>query len=995
MKIRILIFLCILSVCLSMTAQTPFISDKSLGSATDYTIENWNSENGLSQNSIVCLYQTHDGFLWMSTTTSLTRFDGKVLTTFNASSTKGLTGTCFPTMYEDRKGVLWLISLEGKLIRYEQGVFETMKLSQGEGPVFKAVCENEEGNLLAGTTDNKVYLFSKGRPRLLTILPPAAGGIYRMLFADEVLYIGAKRGLFTYRNHLLLPNQMVKDSSVLLLKYFPGEGVWAYDDYNLYRLRNGICERIKLPPSLEKETNFRDFCLDAEKRLWICCKKGVALVDGNSCKFYGSSEGLSSELTTVICRDKEENLWVGTSDAGLNKMKPKTFRNYSKKDGLAADPTGCLLLLKNNSLLISNYCDGLNKIDQEKIGPFMKEHLGCIWALMEDSEGDLWVGTYSEGLSRYHSGKWIRYTMEDGLPSNAIFGLYQDQEGTLWIGTDNGVCIRKNDRFSPFQKGKIKGTVCHIMQDSQKRYWFCSSQGLGLLENGLFRILTTSSGLSSNVVRSIYEDRDGVYWIATYGGGLNRIKNGKIVALNKLTGLIDDYTSCILEDQKGYLWISSNRGIYRVKRTELNSYADGHSSFFSRSYFGLEEGLKNSECNGGFQPSGVKTPEGKIWFPTIVGVVMADTKNIPETSYLPEVYIEKITADDQTPEWKDSICQIGRDTRKTEFHFTAPFFGGDHNLFFQYRLEGRDKNWSNPTEARQAEYFDLQPGDYAFHIRIYGQPGSAEKSILLTVPYPFWRTWTFYTLICLLTAAAVFGYTSHHTNTIKIRETEKTLINKNYAALELKALQGQMNPHFTFNCLNTIKYFIASDDKVSANKYLGKFSRLIRMFLQHSSSNFITLDAETEMLTLYIELEQLRLDHDFDFTLFVDPALDPSKVEIPGMLMQPFVENAIHHGLRNSEGKRSLKLNFRKELRNLILEVEDNGVGRKKAAELKSNSILNHISMGIRNTEERISTINYIKSTNISLQVTDLTNESGDASGTLITVSIPFTEKTA
>ncbi|HXC06801.1 MAG TPA: two-component regulator propeller domain-containing protein, partial [Bacteroidia bacterium] len=557
-RYRILYF-CLLVF--SAHAQTPFISDKSLVASNDFTIENWNSENGLPQNSVISMLQTRDGFLWLSTTNGLLRFDGKTFRNFNTSNTPGLQGTSFPVLFESRQGILWVINLSGKLFHYEEGEFQEVVFKGQEQAGFKSLCENKTGNLIACIGSNQVYEYAGGVFKPLLTLPVKTGNISQICCDGDELYLSTERRLYQYKNKLLSSIAGICDSVPTRMKQFEGQGIWVYNNNHFFRVKNGTCTPVPLPAALAGPIKLMDYYPDSGNRLWITCNKGLVCAGPQSYRFYGVNEGLSSELTSVICLDREGNIWAGTSEAGLNKMKHKTFFTYSRKDGLFADPTGALLLLKNKSLLVSNYCEGLNKIDQEGIRPFMKEHMGCIWALMKDKDSALWLGVYGDGVFRYHQEKWTHYTAaKDSLSGNIVFSLFQDSQGTVWIGTNNGICTWTNGHITPVLKTRITSPVTHILEDHLHRIWYGSSDGLGMISANNLTVYTTASGLSHNKVRYVYEDQEGIFWIATYGGGINRLKDGKLFSFHTLPGMIDEYTSAIQEDDSGNLWISSNRG---------------------------------------------------------------------------------------------------------------------------------------------------------------------------------------------------------------------------------------------------------------------------------------------------------------------------------------------------------------------------------------------------------------------------------------------------
>jgi LytS/YehU family sensor histidine kinase len=268
-----------------------------------------------------------------------------------------------------------------------------------------------------------------------------------------------------------------------------------------------------------------------------------------------------------------------------------------------------------------------------------------------------------------------------------------------------------------------------------------------------------------------------------------------------------------------------------------------------------------------------------------------------------------------------------------------------------------------------------------------------QTAVSFRVPFPFYKTTFFYGVMILPLIILVSGIGYFRIRYIKKKEHEKTKINKQYAALELKALQAQMNPHFLFNCLNTIKYFITTGDNDSAGKYLNKFSKLMRMFLEHSKSNTVTLNDEIELLNLYIELERMRFENGFNYTLSIEPELDTHSIVIPGMLFQPFVENAINHGLRNLNRIGHLNISFFQNRNTITGVVEDDGIGREKAAQIKEETGVEHASRGLQITGERVNVINYIRNMNIVIMTEDLKDEYGGAKGTKVTVNIPFAKK--
>lgn len=975
-----------------MTAQAPFISEKSLEVNTNYVVETFNSENGLPQNTIMKIFQTQDDFLWIATFNGLLRYDGIVLRLFNTLNTTGLPNNSIKNFVEDRNGVLWMATINGKLIKYYKGVFETINISDEE--IVKDMCANENGDLVVGTENNKIFKLIDGNFSPFVKLPVDSIKLTKIKFnlLDSSLHIGTTSGLYRYKNKQLVLIPQIKEK-IFQIKSSSDNNLWISTNSAIYRIKDGIYTEYQLPEKLKEQGLFTDFLVENNENIWVATKSGLThLIDG-TVSFYNTTSGLSSNNLSIVYEDREQNLWVGTSDAGVNKMTLKTFTSYSAKDGLLSDAVGAIIKTKDNSILITNFCQGITQYKDIKYSRFNKPEVGCVWSLLQDNENNSWIGTYGNWLYRYKNGNYEHFPVNENAANNIVLSLFQDTEGVIWIGTDAGLYTFKNGTFNSFGDNNMIGTVKYITQDQRGSIWFCSKNGLGVIENGKVKMYTTKNGLSHNDIRYAYEDKEGSIWIATYGGGINRFKDNKFFAFNQSKNFMDDFTSCILEDDDDNFWVSTDHGIYSIKRNDLNKYADGESLFLNTIHYGKEDGLKNSECTGGFQPAGLKDSDGRLWFPTLAGVAIVDTRKISKVNYAPELTLERILVDENKLIYTDSLFEISRNIKKIEFQYTAPVFTKSKNILFQYKLDGKDQDWGYPTKARFASYLGLPPGKYVFRVRLYGSVNTAinkEKSFAFKIPFPFWKTLPFYIIISVVMIGGFFTLIYYRIENIRKREAAKTKINKNYATLELKALQGQMNPHFIFNCLNSIKLFIATDDKVAANKYLGKFSKLIRLSLEHSSSPYMQLTDAINLVTLYVELEQLRVDHNFVFNLTIDPTLDIENIEIPNMLLQPYVENAIHHGLwpKGKDGILNLKLILKGD--NLIIEIEDNGIGRSRSFEMKNYLSEKRKSMGMSNTEERMKIINYIKNTNITVSYVDKNNSFKVSEGTLVYISIPL-----
>jgi hypothetical protein len=319
-------------------------------------------------------------------------------------------------------------------------------------------------------------------------------------------------------------------------------------------------------------------------------------------------------------------------------------------------------------------------------------------------------------------------------------------------------------------------------------------------------------------------------------------------------------------------------------------------------------------------------------------------------------------------------------------HVAAINFTDAQNNRFCYRLDN-SASWVTLGKQNVINFNNLSPGKYTLQVKVFSATGhwlEMVKEISILVKPPFWQTVWFYVSVLLLAAFLIFMIVR-----LRVRRIRHTAdLNNQIAVTELKALHAQMNPHFIFNSLNSIRELILQNENDKASHYLARFARLIRMNLDHSRQHFITLDQNIQYLHRYLEIEKLRFDN-FIYTITSDKALDITSIEIPPMLLQPLVENAIWHGLKPKTGNKKIDIRFLKEQEQLICEIEDNGIGIGRSSVQKETGT--HHSVGIENIKDRISLLNSKYDINCMLQITDV-GENGDAaSGTLARLTLSLT----
>ena len=374
-----------------------------------------------------------------------------------------------------------------------------------------------------------------------------------------------------------------------------------------------------------------------------------------------------------------------------------------------------------------------------------------------------------------------------------------------------------------------------------------------------------------------------------------------------------------------------------------------------------------------------------LWLATGEGLTHIEDGEMEKMPPLP-VYITKVFSADSVYPLTANNVQLTHMQKQVQFEFSSPGFINEKQIMYSYRLvENAAAAWSAPANQHIVSYASLQPGSYHFEVRTLGWNGEWGKPATydFMISPPFWQTWWFRSLLIILIAFFVYGLLKRRIKTIRHEAEMKQKI----AETEMMALRAQMNPHFIFNCLNSIDNLIQMDEKEKATLYLSKFAKLIRSILENASNNTVPCWRDMETLQLYLELEALRFDHKFSYQVIIDPMILSGDYKVPPLVIQPFVENAIHHGLLNKiEGDKKLLVKVFVTANHIHYLIEDNGIGRKLAATYKQQNKLAYASMGMQITEERINIFN--QRNNGSVKISDICDEKNRPLGTKVEVSL-------
>ncbi len=1020
------------------------------------TTENVIRVKGLSQNSIYCMLKDSKGFMWIGTWDGLNKYDGYDFTVFNKENGLSNT-TINALMQDDEDNIwigtdYGLNSMNresGEIIQYYHDDTLSNSLSSN---TITSLLQDKEGIIWIGTSyglnifDRHLNIFKS-----FNFFNPNADPLLSNYISDVIqddkglIWIATKYGIHCYDQ---------TDES--FIQYDLGVNDHSFYSYNLHYVNDlvidpegNVCLATRegvliLDPVSGNLGTLKDsprdpgrpraklvnvLHIDDKRQLWVGTSQGLEIYGSDytflrSVKAGISTLSISNNDIKCIYQDPSSAIWIGTYK-GLNKVdqSPSRFTHYQNVPGnpnSLSDNIVYAILEDRQGIAWIGTFGGINLFDRsnEKFSlithdPDNPASLAGnkIRTLIMDKEGYIWAGLESEGVDRIdpvtHKIRHYVHIPDDtnSITENSIISMLCDSKGRIWIGTGKGLNILdpytgKIKRIDKDLKSGIKlvdNLVWSMYEDRKGYFWIGTSEALHRISPDLKQIsLITNqpenpNSLSTNRVFSIYEDEEGIFWIGTAGGGLNRYDSSldEFKVYTDKNGLPNNFVYATVEDANNNLWLTTNWGI-----SKFNKQSDVFVNYDPR------DGVQGNEFNiGAF----FKNEKGEIYFGGMTGFNVFHPDEITLNRIPPRIVITKVDVFNEPLRSDLDDGEVIRLTHSDNFfavEFSALDFNNPSKNLFRYRLENYDEDWilANAMQ-RRAEYRKVEPGTYRFRVIGSNNDGvwnTQGTSVTIIISPPWWKSWlfriSFITLAILLVWGGVYLRIS---NIQKKHGLEKKMLNieKQIFELEQKALRLQMNPHFIFNSLNAIQNFVLSNDTDKAVNYLAKFSHLMRMILANSSASHIPLKDELKALTYYMDLERLRFDNKFAYEIHVDPAIDEEFTEIPPMLFQPYVENAIIHGLVNSpkQGLLTINLGLRE---NGIMKcvIEDNGIGREKAAELRARSGIKRQPRGMIITQERLQILNKQSSDNSIVRITDLKDAGGEPTGTRIELDIHYKE---
>ncbi len=725
-----------------------------------YNLRSWTHQNGLPANGVNAIAQTKDGYLWLGTPVGLVRFDGVEFKPLNmgqlrSSIVTGLSGS--------KRGGLWF-SLESGAFGFCDGteVFPRGKTEWGGVALtVHGVLESKKEELwIAG--QNLAGKLTKDLNYEPILNTPGGKDFYDVdsVYEDSQgrVWLGTTgRGLFYSKNGVLtnFSDPLVEKLTIRALVEDKGGNLWIGTEKGLLCYDTNFQRRKDVPfPWYET----RALLADRQGAVWAGTSGGglVRFLPGGASAQLQKANGLTDDVITALAEDREGNIWIGTRN-GLNQLTDVKIPTLSKTEGLTADVNISVCASRKGGLWIATsegvtYFDGWPHPSSANAGL----RNGYIKRVFESRSGELYLINGSMDIEVLSGGKVVARYPNQSWPT----AFTEDDRGVIAaVGGDLYRVSTNSFEPYPFTGQKpLKCWIYNLAMGADGSLWSVSAEGICRVKNGTTEVLTGPDPLGGAKATWLCEDSDGIAW-AGLESGIARIKNGKVRTITRDNGLFDNLIYAIVPDDHGALWVSSGRGFFRVSRRNLNDFADGKIDHVQCiAYDGLEA-VKTFERNQQ-EVSGCKTLDGKIWFPTALGVVMINPTNVPINRIAPAVYVHKVNVNGKEMDVNADQVVARPGSGDLEFYYTALSYVAPQKIRFRYKLEGYDKDWVEAGDRRLAFYTNLKPGKYAFHVVAANADGvwnNSGDSVEIELQPHYYQTVWFYSICGVLSCAGLVG----------------------------------------------------------------------------------------------------------------------------------------------------------------------------------------------------------------------------------------------
>ncbi len=935
--------------------------------------------------------------MWFATANGVSRFDGYRFENFDLQS--GLVDNDVFEIYEDYKHRIWFIPMSGRLCYYENARIYPYKYNDLIAKHTQNTRGPVKGSFYVDTHDF-VYLSMKFESRF-SISPEGVLRVFtnRENCGIEAFEISRGKVLVSFSgtrfSRNLRFNGIDCNFEFTFNKFFgqqfrPGFLPWHIFFIQMHDSSTIISVNSWLIKIKGKEVVSRNRINNGTGIIWISPEKqnnlwvsnsvgGIQLFDCNKLDGEPKTTLLDNYKVTSVLSDNEGAYWFTTLNDGvfyspnINILKIKNSKEFAdsrvnailaNKDGLFIGYEFAFVDFLNRKGIVKYYKSPNSLVPKNTVRSFLDD----------SAKNRLWVCSITN-LS------WIENKIVKTIGHPPFYDvlfprrIICSKSGGYWIATTKGLarCINDNITYKSYTNNGFKELVYDLAEDYEQRIWLCTVRGIWTYKDGIYKFLGDEDSRYNQTCNSIISNPiDSSIWIGTNGDGIVISKGNKISKITTKEGLASN-SIIQLFNKKNSVWVATRNGLSRV-------ILDGQK--YTVKNYTIVDGLPTNEITS------INEYRDTVYLGTPEGICFFNKNKTVECSNPPKITISKFLAKDKSVDLNQNHIEFDYSQNSLSVDFIGFVYRNDGKVNYRYRMLGVDSSWVH-TQTPNCQYNGLSHGNYRFEVEAQSYNGiwsNIPASVEFTIQPPFWKRIWFLVLIALFFSGIFFLLYRLRINSIQKRNE----LIQNINLYKQQSLRQQMNPHFIFNTLNSIQLYILEKDSISSHKYLTKFARLMRMTLDNSLYSSIPIKDELEALKIYLELEKLRIEDRFEYSIDYGGNESILTYGIPTLLIQPFVENAIWHGISLRNDRLGwIKIAITEEGNTLKCVVEDNGVGRVAADQIRLNRRKEHKSRGSQITQQRIDLLSQMYKERFSIVYTDLYDFERKASGTKVTITIP------
>ncbi len=920
--------------------------------------------NGLPSNSVYDIFQDSKGFMWFATGKGICRYDGSVFKAFSSDEQTSKSGS---GIAEDSFGRIWYANFDGYLYYVENEQLKPLKQPTSLG-FFKFGIIKDELFLIQ---PNAVLVYDLKTLKIKNKHHISDNFIKSCYSSKDKFYV---LGNFLYefsdenfKKHPL-PNDLSDKftspilssiGSQLIINSKSGGIFYSFEKGNF------IKHQLNIPANFIQNTSVTD------NSLWFCTPNGVFKSSPKENKTYFKEQNIS-----CVFKDKHQNYWISTLNKGV------LFVENFDSNYIELLPKPLTFFLGKNEIFIGTEKDLVYKLDYKTLKTEKIHETGNNQAVTQ-----IFSDTVNDKLF---------FTSINFNILNKNFKA--DSQYSLAVKDVKKV----DDKYFSFAASGISG-IFYIDETLRSKWDFLFNKNnteefSGFNQSFLLKNINGKSTEYNPLNNTIYYATNNGLIAVSNDGKTSEIKyENKTVYLTKIQRFGDEIIG-LSTNEKLYVIDNQNKiSLFKLPAFIIN---EKFNRFFIREHycylfsanavyeydFVSKNIQKLMSLSNNLEATDVILKNNRLFFATSKGIVIKnrnETGNYPK----PKLIINEILINGKRKE-AEQLNKLNYAENDVDISFSTLSFIPNETYSVSYKIN--DSEWKIlDGTTKNLKLSALSSGEYTIDLAInYNSQKIDEQKIKFKIEKPFWLTNVFLVLMSLVFLLVFYLFYKYQIRKIEQENQiilEKNELEKNLNLSKLKAIKSQMNPHFFYNALNTIQAFILSNEKKLAVNYLSKFSLLTRMILEMTEKETINVSEEIKTISLYLDIEKARFDSDFEYHISYDDELENENPKIPSMLLQPYIENAVKHGLLHKKGEKNLVVSFRKENENIVITIDDNGIGRKKSTELNAIKT-QHKSFATDAMQKRIDILNLNKQNKITLEYIDKINNSG----TTVVMKIPL-----